>query len=171
MSRFLFEDMRLYCSLRNVTDPCSTLPSLRCFSTPSLIGNVTRMDVCSLACLPSPQLSSLAHTPHSLPTATRELFEIICQRSHSHFRFRHTAQQSPSRSKWQKSQVVCNQATVQYHSTNLSLGLASSRRKSRKTHFSAPSSERRNIMSAPLSKELREKHGVCLIHYCYPIGF
>ncbi|KAF7846287.1 hypothetical protein BT93_L4664 [Corymbia citriodora subsp. variegata] len=38
--------------------------------------------------------------------------------------------------------------------------LASSRRKSRKSHFSAPSHERRVIMSAPLSKELREKHGV-----------
>ncbi|CBX92709.1 60S ribosomal protein L26B [Plenodomus lingam] len=38
--------------------------------------------------------------------------------------------------------------------------LASSRRKSRKAHFSAPSSVRRVIMSAPLSKELREKHGV-----------
>ncbi|EXJ84600.1 60S ribosomal protein [Capronia epimyces CBS 606.96] len=39
-------------------------------------------------------------------------------------------------------------------------GLASSRRKSRKVHFSAPSSVRRTIMSAPLSKELREKHNV-----------
>ncbi|EFQ97080.1 60S ribosomal protein [Nannizzia gypsea CBS 118893] len=38
--------------------------------------------------------------------------------------------------------------------------IACSRRKSRKTHFSAPSSERRTIMSAPLSKELREKHNV-----------
>ncbi|KAF2034901.1 ribosomal protein L24 [Setomelanomma holmii] len=38
--------------------------------------------------------------------------------------------------------------------------IASSRRKSRKAHFSAPSSVRRVIMSAPLSKELREKHGV-----------
>ncbi|KAF2152327.1 ribosomal protein L24 [Myriangium duriaei CBS 260.36] len=38
--------------------------------------------------------------------------------------------------------------------------LASSRRKSRKAHFSAPSSVRRTIMSAPLSKELREKHNV-----------
>ncbi|CAK7222771.1 60S ribosomal protein L26A [Sporothrix bragantina] len=36
----------------------------------------------------------------------------------------------------------------------------SSRRKSRKAHFSAPSSVRRNIMSAPLSKELREKYNV-----------
>ncbi|KAH8678042.1 putative ribosomal protein L26 [Xylariales sp. PMI_506] len=39
-------------------------------------------------------------------------------------------------------------------------GIASSRRKSRKAHFSAPSSVRRNIMSAPLSKELREKYNV-----------
>ncbi|KAK5078582.1 60S ribosomal protein L26A [Lithohypha guttulata] len=38
--------------------------------------------------------------------------------------------------------------------------LASSRRKSRKAHFSAPSHERRVIMSAPLSKELREKYNV-----------
>ncbi|KAJ2906925.1 ribosomal protein L24 [Zalerion maritima] len=38
--------------------------------------------------------------------------------------------------------------------------VASSRRKSRKAHFSAPSSIRRNIMSAPLSKELREKYNV-----------
>ncbi|CAK7241979.1 MAG: 60S ribosomal protein L26A [Sporothrix thermara] len=36
----------------------------------------------------------------------------------------------------------------------------SSRRKSRKAHFTAPSSVRRNIMSAPLSKELREKYNV-----------
>ncbi len=40
--------------------------------------------------------------------------------------------------------------------------LASSRRKSRKAHFGAPSSVRRVIMSAPLSKELREKHNVRL---------
>jgi hypothetical protein len=39
-------------------------------------------------------------------------------------------------------------------------GISSSRRKSRKAHFTAPSSVRRTIMSAPLSKELREKHGV-----------
>lgn len=36
----------------------------------------------------------------------------------------------------------------------------SSRRKSRSAHFNAPSSERRVIMSAPLSKELREKYNV-----------
>lgn len=40
--------------------------------------------------------------------------------------------------------------------------LHSSRRKSRKAHFEAPSSVRRNIMSAPLSKELREKYNVGL---------
>ena len=37
---------------------------------------------------------------------------------------------------------------------------SSSRRKSRKAHFSAPSSVRRIIMSAPLSKELRAKYNV-----------
>merc|ERR1712070_867025 len=44
--------------------------------------------------------------------------------------------------------------------TKINTQLHSSRRKSRKAHFSAPSSVRRVIMSAPLSKELREKHGV-----------
>jgi large subunit ribosomal protein L26e len=38
--------------------------------------------------------------------------------------------------------------------------LHSSRRKSRKAHFSAGSATRRVIMSAPLSKELREKYNV-----------
>ncbi|KAK5000367.1 60S ribosomal protein L26A [Elasticomyces elasticus] len=42
--------------------------------------------------------------------------------------------------------------------TKINSSLASSRRKSRKAHFQAPSSVRRTIMSAPLSKELREKH-------------
>jgi len=36
----------------------------------------------------------------------------------------------------------------------------SSRRKSRKAHFSAPSHLRRKLMSAPLSKELRGKYNV-----------
>jgi len=36
--------------------------------------------------------------------------------------------------------------------------VSSSRRKARKAHFAAPSSIRRKIMSAPLSKELRGKH-------------
>ncbi|TIA66807.1 60S ribosomal protein L26 [Aureobasidium pullulans] len=40
--------------------------------------------------------------------------------------------------------------------TKINTSLSSSRRKSRKAHFSAPSSVRRTIMSAPLSKELRE---------------
>merc|ERR1711896_82717 len=38
--------------------------------------------------------------------------------------------------------------------------VASSRRKSRKAHFSAPSSVRRKIMSAHLNKELTHKHHV-----------
>ncbi|EAQ87000.1 translation protein SH3-like domain-containing protein [Chaetomium tenue] len=42
----------------------------------------------------------------------------------------------------------------------VSANVSASRRKSRKAHFSAPSSIRRNIMSAPLSKELREKYNV-----------
>ncbi|KAF2120619.1 translation protein SH3-like domain-containing protein [Lophiotrema nucula] len=43
--------------------------------------------------------------------------------------------------------------------TKINAALASSRRKSRKSHFDAPSSVRRVNMSAPLSKELRDKHG------------
>ena len=38
--------------------------------------------------------------------------------------------------------------------------VASSRRKSRAAHFKAPSDKRRVIMSAPLSKELREQYNV-----------
>ncbi|KAK9240525.1 60S ribosomal protein [Lipomyces kononenkoae] len=38
--------------------------------------------------------------------------------------------------------------------------VSSSRSKSRKAHFAAPSSVKRVIMSAPLSKELREKYKV-----------
>ncbi|GAQ89093.1 60S ribosomal protein L26 [Klebsormidium nitens] len=38
--------------------------------------------------------------------------------------------------------------------------VSSSRRKSRKAHFTAPSSERRVIMSASLSSELKGKYGV-----------
>ena len=46
-------------------------------------------------------------------------------------------------------------------------GLAASRRKSRKLHYGAPSSVRRTILSAPLSKELREKHNVRYFLYLY----
>jgi len=42
----------------------------------------------------------------------------------------------------------------------LSSTVSSSRRKSRKAHFTAPSNVRRKLMSAPLNKELKEKHGV-----------
>merc|ERR1712183_928790 len=38
--------------------------------------------------------------------------------------------------------------------------VSSSRRKCRKAHFSAPSSVRRKLMSAPLSKDLRQKYSV-----------
>ena len=38
--------------------------------------------------------------------------------------------------------------------------VTSARRKSRKAHFSAPSSVRRKIMSASLSKDLQKKYGV-----------
>ncbi|KAL8449120.1 hypothetical protein Emed_003271 [Eimeria media] len=38
--------------------------------------------------------------------------------------------------------------------------VSSSRRKSRKAHFGAPSSVRRKIMTAPLCKELRKKFNV-----------
>jgi len=41
-----------------------------------------------------------------------------------------------------------------------SLSVSSSRRKSRKAHFSAPSNVRRKLMSAPLSRELRTKYTV-----------
>ncbi|RKF55641.1 60S ribosomal protein L26 [Golovinomyces cichoracearum] len=44
--------------------------------------------------------------------------------------------------------------------TKINSASHSSRRKSRKAHFNAPSSVRRTIMSAPLSKELREKYNV-----------
>ncbi|KAK5060184.1 60S ribosomal protein L26A [Exophiala bonariae] len=44
--------------------------------------------------------------------------------------------------------------------TKVNSGLAASRRKSRKLHYGASSSTRRVILSAPLSKELREKHNV-----------
>ncbi|KAL5283120.1 rpl26l1 family protein [Megaselia abdita] len=38
--------------------------------------------------------------------------------------------------------------------------VTSSRRKNRKRHFTAPSHIRRRLMSAPLSKELRQKYNV-----------
>jgi len=44
--------------------------------------------------------------------------------------------------------------------TKINSSLHSSRRKSRAAHYNAPSSVRRTIMSAPLSKELREKYNV-----------
>ncbi|KAG9073209.1 60S ribosomal protein L26B [Linnemannia hyalina] len=50
-----------------------------------------------------------------------------------------------------------------------SIDVSSSRRKSRKAHFSAPSDLRRKIMSASLSKELREKHSTLISARSLPI--
>ena len=47
------------------------------------------------------------------------------------------------------------------------IDVSSSRRKSRKAHFTAPSSVRRKIMSAALSKELREKYHVLSINVLF----
>ena len=44
--------------------------------------------------------------------------------------------------------------------TNKRSKSTTSRRKCRKAHFSAPSHVRRKLMSAPLSKELRQKHSI-----------
>ncbi|AET40543.1 60S ribosomal protein uL24 Ecym_6152 [Eremothecium cymbalariae DBVPG len=41
-----------------------------------------------------------------------------------------------------------------------SLDVSSDRRKARKAYFTAPSSERRILLSAPLSKELREQYNI-----------
>merc|ERR1712054_403600 len=46
------------------------------------------------------------------------------------------------------------------HTMKFRAGVSSSRRKSRKAHFTAPSSVRRKIMSAHLNKELSNKHHV-----------
>merc|ERR1712196_102644 len=46
------------------------------------------------------------------------------------------------------------------HTMKFRAGVASSRRKSRKAHFTAPSSVRRKIMSAHLNKELKHKYHV-----------
>ena len=45
---------------------------------------------------------------------------------------------------------------------------SSARRKSRKAHFSAPSSVRRKIMSSSLSKELRGKYNVRIVLWDLP---
>ena len=55
--------------------------------------------------------------------------------------------------------VVCS-VTLSMLTYPPRLDVSSSRRKSRKAHFSAPSSVRRKIMSSSLSKELRGKHSV-----------
>lgn len=51
---------------------------------------------------------------------------------------------------------TCSRQAKMKYSTSVS----SSRRKSRKAHFTAPSSARRKIMSSPLSTDLKSKHSV-----------
>ncbi|KAK5631246.1 hypothetical protein RRF57_006960 [Xylaria bambusicola] len=48
--------------------------------------------------------------------------------------------------------------------------VSSSRRKARRDHFQAPSSIRRNIMSAPLSKELRQQYNVRILIFWLGFG-
>merc|ERR1712036_58219 len=52
------------------------------------------------------------------------------------------------------------QATEPQHVMKKNSNVSSSRRKCRKAYFSAPSNVRRKLMSAPLSKDLRDKHNV-----------
>jgi len=72
-----------------------------------------------------------------------------------------------------QSQVTCNlfayfrktspsprASLFQLVEMKFSKTVSSSRRKCRKRHFSAPSSVRRKLLSAPLSKDLRTKHNV-----------
>lgn len=68
----------------------------------------------------------------------------------------------PTPSKWSKLTLVSliNTIDASVLVTDNSAEIASSRRKSRAAHFKAPSDQRRVIMSAPLSKELREKYNV-----------
>merc|ERR1711998_254729 len=47
---------------------------------------------------------------------------------------------------------------INYYNMKTHASVSSQRRKSRKAHFSAPSSVRRKMMSSPLSKELRTKY-------------
>lgn len=59
----------------------------------------------------------------------------------------------------------CQPTTTKHTHNSLEMAkmnklVTSSRRKNRKAHFNAPSHLRRRIMSAPLSKDLRQKHGV-----------
>ena len=47
------------------------------------------------------------------------------------------------------------------------IDISSSRRKSRKAHFAAPSSVRRKIMSSALAKDLRAKYNVSISNDSY----
>merc|ERR1712168_1067011 len=52
----------------------------------------------------------------------------------------------------------CGSLTLKKKKMKLNPFVSSSRRKNRKRHFQAPSHIRRKIMSAPLSKDLRQKY-------------
>merc|ERR1711872_740049 len=56
--------------------------------------------------------------------------------------------------------VLTEVLKVQLINMKLNKNVTSSRRKQRKRQFSAPSHIRRKLMSAPLSKDLRQKYGV-----------
>eukprot|EP00741_Cyanophora_paradoxa_P009343 tig00000144_g9051.t1 len=60
----------------------------------------------------------------------------------------------------QRGYVAVRKGPREDEKMKFSSNVSSSRRKSRKAHFTAPSSARRVIMSAPLSSELRQKYNV-----------
>ena len=57
---------------------------------------------------------------------------------------------------WKKSYAFTNK----FFYYLFSIDVSSDRRKARKAYFTAPSSERRVLLSAPLSKELRAQYGI-----------
>ena len=67
--------------------------------------------------------------------------------------------------------VALSQNADQYvHPCSVCIDVSSSRRKSRKAHFSAPSDVRQCMMSAPLSEKLREEYDVRSILICKDNG-
>lgn len=101
-----------------------------------------------------PQLVNFPPTtlPHKLSSSKITVIQTL----DNHLR------RQPQSSQWPKSPRVSITTTTATNSkiNKMPAALHASRRKSRKAHFSAPSSVRREIMSAPLSKELREKYNV-----------
>merc|ERR1712177_205059 len=56
--------------------------------------------------------------------------------------------------------LQAKEASSTHSKMRFNSNVSSSRRKQRKRHFEAPSHIRRRLMSAPLSKELRQKYNV-----------